>query len=105
MTRTEQLLEALNGAGAEELGALDSQIKELRDKADSLAMIRKMIAVKVNGKTPHKKKAGGTNGEAARGGKMQDYRNRAVYCLSTAGPKKPMEIAAECDIPKGSITA
>ena len=98
------------------LGGIAEQMEKLDAQAEALRFVLKMDDIRKNGKPerkrpgPHKAKAKGAASEAtgdgrAHNGVTQSREAEVLAYLRRMGPRKPGLIAADLNIPAGSISA
>lgn len=95
--------------------AIEAQTKTLRQDLAGLVMVRKLVAARLGANAPPTRGSGRrrraapaeANGSASagRGEMLLARRKRIAALLAVRGPLAPMAIAAECEVPSGSITA
>lgn len=110
MKSDNSIVAALESASEADLEQVDEEISTLRNKLESLTLVRKLLSIKLNGKTPRQPPKRSSKPKADEEPKTSvnssTYGRRllaARFLLS--GPSTPMAIARQCDIPSGSITA
>jgi hypothetical protein len=107
------LLEAIKKASSTDLEAIDSEIAgkqaEIDERVadlDRLKQLRKTVNVLINGKPPRKTREVKQKPAEAKlpGVSTEDRRRKVAEYLAKHGASKPMEIAADLEIPGASIT-
>ena len=109
------LVELLASASDEDLADVRARIGRLESELEALRVVERAVDVRLHGRPVRKggrKPKAEANGQAplnrlpgVRGETTATYRMKAVEYLGRVKAAKPMVIANDCGIPKGSIVA